>query len=152
MANLDRGYTKTKNTVPKIQIRNLKTVLWGNRIFNLPRVSTNNVKNGIDIKSLVFIFIIGDINVNQNLAIALFQNLFLRFHNFLANEIQTINPSWSDEKVYQETRRIMGAVIQVITYNHFLPVLLGKHTNIYGQIIDIGVLCCTVVSEFRLKF
>lgn len=72
-----------------------------------------------------FFFFLGDKNVNQNLAIALFQNLFLRYHNHLANELQTINPSWSDEKIYQETRRIIGAVIQVITYEHFLPIILG---------------------------
>lgn len=69
----------------------------------------------------------GDINVNQNLAIALFQNLFLRFHNHLADELQAVNPFWPDEKVYQETRRIMGAIMQVITYKHFLPILLGKY-------------------------
>jgi len=66
------------------------------------------------------------VNVNQNLAIALFQNLFLRYHNHLAGELHALNPSWSDETVYQETRRIMGAIMQVIAYDHFLPILLGK--------------------------
>lgn len=68
----------------------------------------------------------GDLNVNQNLAIALFQNLFLRFHNHLAQELQTLNPYWSDEQIYQEARKIMGAIVQVITYDQFLPILLGK--------------------------
>ncbi|KAL4142197.1 hypothetical protein QTP88_004703 [Uroleucon formosanum] len=78
-------------------------------------------------------FAAGDVNVNQNLAIALFQNLFLRYHNHLADEIQTLNPSWSDERVYQETRRIVGAIIQVITYEHFLPILLGdEYMKEYG--------------------
>lgn len=71
----------------------------------------------------------GDVNVNQNLAIALFQNLFLRYHNHLAEEIHILNPSWSDERIYQETRRIIGAIIQVITYENFLPILLGKYYN-----------------------
>lgn len=68
---------------------------------------------------------LGDKNVNQNLAIALFQNLFLRYHNHLADKLKTINPFWSDERIYQETRRIIGALIQVITYKHFLPIILG---------------------------
>jgi len=61
------------------------------------------------------------------LAIALFQNLFLRYHNHLADELHKINPSWADERIYQETRKIIGAVVQVITYEHFLPILLGKN-------------------------
>lgn len=64
--------------------------------------------------------------MNQNLNIALFQNLFLRFHNYIANELQLQHPSWTDEIVYQETRRIVAAVVQIITYDHFLPIVLGK--------------------------
>jgi hypothetical protein len=68
----------------------------------------------------------GDVNVNQNLAIALFQNLFLRFHNHIVDKLLDNHPSWTDETAYQETRRIIGAVIQIITYDHFMPIILGK--------------------------
>lgn len=71
----------------------------------------------------------GDVNVNQNLAIALFQNLFLRFHNYIANKLLDNHPLWTDETVYQETRRIIGAVIQIITYDHFMPIILGKQNK-----------------------
>lgn len=72
---------------------------------------------------LVFV---GDVNVNQNLGIALFQNLFLRFHNYIANRLQTQRPFWTDEIVYQESRRIVAAVIQIITYDSYLPIVLGE--------------------------
>ncbi|XP_060842044.1 peroxidase-like [Rhopalosiphum padi] len=68
----------------------------------------------------------GDSRVNQNLAIALFQNLFLRFHNIVAYQLYRFNPFWSDEEIYQESRRIVIAVIQHITYTHYLPILLGE--------------------------
>lgn len=68
----------------------------------------------------------GDRRVNQNLGIAVFQNMFLRFHNAIANRLYGLNPFWCDETVYQETRRIVIAVIQHITYTYYLPVLLGK--------------------------
>jgi len=71
----------------------------------------------------------GDVNVNQNLAIALFQNLFLRFHNYVAGRLRLKHPRWTDETTYQETRRIVAAVIQVITYDHFLPIILGKESE-----------------------
>jgi len=97
-----------------------------------PQNPNSEFKNGPLGKSDVQ-FAAGDINVNQNLAIALFQNLFLRYHNHLADELHAINPSWSDERIYQEARRIMGAVIQVITYEHFLPIILGdEYMKEYG--------------------
>lgn len=68
----------------------------------------------------------GDVNVNQNLGIALIQNLFLRFHNHIADKLQDDHPTWTDETVYQETRRIVAAVIQIITYDRYLPIILGE--------------------------
>lgn len=76
-------------------------------------------------------FCTGDVRVNQNLGNALLQNLFLRFHNKMASKLFYINQFWTDEMLYQETRRIVGAVIQHITYNDYLPIILGKHILVY---------------------
>jgi len=64
-------------------------------------------------------------NGNQNLGIISMQTLFLRYHNYIAFKLSTLNPFWSDEILYQESRRIVIATIQRITYKDFLPIIIG---------------------------
>lgn len=71
----------------------------------------------------------GDSRGNMELGIALFHNIFLRFHNFVAFKLKTANSTWSDETLYQESRRIVVAIIQHITYTQFLPIILGKSVH-----------------------
>jgi len=71
-------------------------------------------------------FAAGDVRVNEHLDLVVIHTLWMRQHNKVAAELQELNPSWSDEIVYQEARRIVAAQLQHITYNEYLPVVLGR--------------------------
>ncbi|KAJ0177269.1 hypothetical protein K1T71_007278 [Dendrolimus kikuchii] len=47
-------------------------------------------------------------------------------HNRIAGELYSMNPFWDDTTLFLESRRAIAAIIQHITYNEFLPVLLGE--------------------------
>ena len=55
----------------------------------------------------------GDARVNVVPSLGWSHALFLREHNRIAKIFANINPRWSDETIFQETRRLVAAIIQV---------------------------------------
>ncbi|XP_072494220.1 myeloperoxidase-like [Notamacropus eugenii] len=76
-------------------------------------------------------FISGDMRTNEHLGISVFHTLFFREHNRLALQLKELNPHWNGEVLYQEARKIIGAMIQIITYRDYLPLVLGNDTEQY---------------------
>lgn len=68
----------------------------------------------------------GDDRVNQNTGVTVLQVLMLREHNRVCDELLQLNPHWDDETIYQEARRVVVAEVQRITYDAYLPVILGR--------------------------
>nr|XP_027209255.1 chorion peroxidase-like isoform X2 [Penaeus vannamei] len=73
-----------------------------------------------------YCFDAGEIRVNEQLILTTMHTLWFREHNRVAGRLANLNPHWDDETLYQEARRIIIAEVQHITFNEFLPLLLGK--------------------------
>ncbi len=71
-------------------------------------------------------FLAGDVRANENVELIAMQTLFMREHNRVADAIAQNHHDWSDERIYQTARRWVIAELQAITYNEFLPAILGK--------------------------
>ena len=67
----------------------------------------------------------GDERVNEQVGLTAMHTVWVREHNRIATHLAGINPHWHEERAYQETRRIVGAMMQHIIYNELLPVILG---------------------------
>ncbi|XP_025095126.1 peroxidase-like protein 3 [Pomacea canaliculata] len=72
-----------------------------------------------------YCFLAGEGRVNEHPALTVMHTVFHRFHNRVALAISNINPRWSDETTFQETRRIVGGVMQHMTFHDWLPLILG---------------------------
>ncbi|KAI9554530.1 hypothetical protein GHT06_019803 [Daphnia sinensis] len=66
----------------------------------------------------------GDVRAQENPQLAIVHTLMMREHNRIARALAQLNPLWSDEVIFQETRRIVIAQLQHITYTEYLPAML----------------------------
>ncbi|MGI9259174.1 MAG: peroxidase family protein [Gammaproteobacteria bacterium] len=89
-------------------------------------------------------FLGGDVRANEQVALTAMHTLFVREHNRLAEEISERRPWLDDEEIYQRARRIVGAQMQVITYNEFIPALLGRDAlrryRGYDRDVNAGIM------------
>ncbi|MEZ6242051.1 MAG: peroxidase family protein [Phycisphaerales bacterium] len=72
------------------------------------------------------LFAAGDVRANEQPGLTALHTLFVREHNRLAARYKQVHPNWNDEQLYQRAREYNWALIQAITYNEFLPALLGE--------------------------
>lgn len=99
-------------------------------------------------------FLAGDVRANENVELTSMHTLFIREHNRLAGQIAAKNPGLSDEAIYQRARSIVIAELQVITYNEWLPALLGPNAlrpyRGYNPNVNPGIANEFSTAAFRL--
>lgn len=98
-------------------------------------------------------FLSGDTRVNEQMALASMHTLFNREHNRIAEILKQINHHWDDEKLFQETRKIVGGILQKITFEDYLPKVLGKDGILpfqgYQYDVNPGILNEFSTAAFR---
>lgn len=96
-------------------------------------------------------FVAGDDRVNDNIVLTCFQTLFMREHNRLVDELSTQHGEWTEERLYQRARKIVGAELQSITFKEFLPALLGPYAPSAEGSYDPSV-DPTIINEVPVVF
>lgn len=76
-------------------------------------------------------FSAGDIRTDNYVHQTIMVTLWYRLHNYIVDKLSILNPCWDDEKLYQEGRKIVGAILQVIIYREYLPLLFGDQFDTY---------------------
>ncbi|XP_017715767.1 PREDICTED: peroxidasin homolog [Rhinopithecus bieti] len=101
-------------------------------------------------------FLAGDHRANEQLGLTSMHTLWFREHNRVAAELLKLNPHWDGDTIYYETRKIVGAEIQHITYQHWLPKILGEvgmrtlgEYQGYDPGINAGIFNAFATAAFR---
>ena len=102
-------------------------------------------------------FLCGDFRCNEQISLSIMHTIWVREHNRCARELARINPQWDDERLYQECRLIVGALIQKITYADYLPKVFGVENyrkfvgdfRGYNPKVDPGVPNAFATAAYR---
>ncbi|MDA7501827.1 T9SS type A sorting domain-containing protein [Chitinophagales bacterium] len=97
-------------------------------------------------------FISGDLRANEQPGLTSMHTLFMREHNRMCDEYAVSNPAWDDEKRFQEARRYVGALIQSVAYNEWLPALgidIAPYEG-YDEEVQPTILNAFSAAAFRM--
>lgn len=97
------------------------------KVGDLPPLNTDNLPIANDAHRVpnTQLYLAGDIRSNENIELTSMHTLFLREHNRIADRIAAENPGLTDERIYQRARELVIGEIQAITYNQWIPAVLG---------------------------
>lgn len=100
------------------------------------------------------LFVAGDVRANENVGLTSLHTVFVREHNRLVDEIAAEHPEYDADTLYEEARQIVGAQMQAITYNEFLPILLGENAladySGYQADVDPQIANIFATAAYRL--
>lgn len=72
-------------------------------------------------------YLSGDVRANEQVGLTAMHTLFMREHNRICRQMLANNPDLTDEQCFWNARKQVVAILQSITYNEFLPAILGPN-------------------------
>jgi len=71
------------------------------------------------------LFLAGDVRANEQVYLTAMHTLWVREHNRWADRIRVYAPEATGDEIYEAARIVVIAELQIITFEEFLPALLG---------------------------
>lgn len=78
----------------------------------------------------------GDSRANVSPYMIVQHKIFQQSHNNIAKQLKALNPQWTDEMLFQSARKINRAIFQKITYEEWLPMVVGHRLAIQIRTSD----------------
>jgi peroxidase len=131
------GETGTDINNPRQQLNQITAWIDGSMVYGSSQATADGLRSKVGGKMLTGVgnllpqnasgmFSAGDIRANENVELTALQTLFVREHNYWAEKIAASDSTLADEQIFQQARAFVIAEIQSITYNEWLPALLGR--------------------------
>ncbi|VDK47012.1 unnamed protein product [Cylicostephanus goldi] len=149
-------YGSSAERAKKLRTLNHGTLRTQGSVGDLPQVD-NKLKCQSEGRCLFS----GSDDANILPGVGALHTIFVKQHNRVAQLLREINRHWSDAKLFDETRRIVVAQLQHITFNEFLPIMLGKenirkyglnlHQSGFDSDYDMAI-DGAVLNEFAVTF
>ena len=105
-----------------------------------------------DVNSGTKLFVAGDVRANENPLLIGMHTIFLREHNRICDLLKEKYPILSDEELYQRARKWIGAYVQSIVYNEWLPAMGVRLTPYTGYNSNIDPSISTIFSTTAFRF
>lgn len=117
-------------------------------------LNTDNLNNDDPLRLGDQLYLAGDVRANEQVGLTALHVVFAREHNRLADLIKAQDDSLTDEQIYQLARRIVSAEMQIVTYEEFLPALLGDtapdaRDYAYDETVNASITNSFATAIFR---
>ena len=137
--NSDADFAAMRDTTGGKLKTSTYTVFAGPVPFVLPNQLPSKAVTGLPIVTALTvadssILTAGDGRVNENVGLALVTTVFLREHNRIAAALAAAHPTWSNDDLFQNARRLNIAQYQKIITKEYLPVIASApHLDVFGR-------------------